>query len=115
MAHPQKHAESSARKFGGKPADYLAIHQWFDDSKKFMADLRHRALRHHAEGIFACEREFGVSITNSDGKPVFVRYIGEQHVTEDLGRIPSMQDWFENIRPQPWMRGRKLEQEEPTP
>jgi hypothetical protein len=33
MAHPLRHAESSARKFGGKPEDYLAIHNWFDESK----------------------------------------------------------------------------------
>jgi len=56
MAHPIKHAESSARKFGGKAEDYLAIHNWFDESKAFLSDFRHRALRHHAEGIFLCER-----------------------------------------------------------
>ena len=52
MAHPLKHAQNSARKFGGKPEDYLPIHNWFDESKAFVADFRHRALRHHAEGIF---------------------------------------------------------------
>ena len=77
MAHPFKHAESSARKFGGKAEDYLLIHNWFDESKAFIADFRHRALRHHAEGIFLCERIFGVAITNSEGKRVPVRYIGE--------------------------------------
>jgi hypothetical protein len=30
MAHPFHHAVSSARKFGGVPADYQAIHDWFD-------------------------------------------------------------------------------------
>ena len=28
MAHPIEHARSSAKKFGGKPEDYLAIHRW---------------------------------------------------------------------------------------
>lgn len=28
MAHPVKHAQSSARKFGGKAEDYLPIHNW---------------------------------------------------------------------------------------
>ena len=97
MAHPLKHAESSARKFGGKAEDYLPIHNWFDESKAFIADFRHRALRHHAEGIFLCERIFGVAITNSEGKQVPVRYIGEQHVREDLGRIPTAQDWLSQI------------------
>ena len=80
MAHPIKHAESSARKFGGKAEDYLRVHNWFDESKAYLPDFRHRALRHHAEGIFLCERIFGVAITNSEGKQVPVRYIGEQHV-----------------------------------
>ena len=43
MAHPFKHAESSARKFGGKAEDYLPIHNWFDESKAFIADFRHRS------------------------------------------------------------------------
>jgi hypothetical protein len=40
MAHPIEHAKSSARRFGGRPEDYLSIHGWFDESKKFVADLR---------------------------------------------------------------------------
>jgi hypothetical protein len=35
MAHPFTHAESSARKFGGKAEDYLATHPWFDESRPF--------------------------------------------------------------------------------
>jgi Domain of unknown function (DUF6915) len=35
MAHPLKHAESSASKFGGKAEDYLPIHNWFDESTAF--------------------------------------------------------------------------------
>jgi hypothetical protein len=107
MGHPVKHAESSARKFGGKPEDYLPIHNWFDESKAFLADFRHRALRHHSEGIFLCERIFGTTITNSDGKVVPVRYIGEQHVKEDLGRIPTAQDWLTRIQPEAWMSGQR--------
>ena len=103
MSHPYHHAVSSSRKYGGKPEDYQAIHDWFDESKKMYADFRHRALRHHAEGIFMAERIFGTTIINSDGRPVPVRFIGEQHVREDLGRIPSIQDWFENISPKRWM------------
>ncbi len=103
MAHPYHHALSSVKKWGGKIEDYLPIHSWFDESKSMMADSRHRALRHHTEGIFMAERLFGPTLTNSDGRVVPVRWVGEQHVNEDLGRIPSMQDWFANIIPQPWM------------
>ena len=78
-----------------------------------MADFRHRALRHHSEGIFMAERIFGKTITNSSGRVVPVRYIGEQHVEEDLGRIPTVADWLQNIRTSSWMYGsrRKLEKE----
>lgn len=103
MAHPYHHSVSSSRKWGGTPEDYQAIHDWFDESKMMMADFRHRALRHHAEGIFMCERLFGTTLTNSEGKVVPVRWVGEQHVKEDLGFIPSMQDWMQHIQPKRWM------------
>ena len=109
MAHPYHHAVRSARLFGGKPEDYLPIHNWFDESKAFLADFRHRALRHHTEGIFLCEKIFGVSINNSEGKEIPVRYIGEQHVREDLGRIPTAQDWLTQIKPERWMYGQRLQ------
>jgi hypothetical protein len=115
MAHPLKHAESSAKKFGGKLEDYLPIHNWFDESKAILPDFRHRALRHHAEGIFLCQRIFGIAIVNSEGKQVPVRYIGEQHVREDLGRIPTAQDWLSQVKPARWMYGQRLEQDDSDP
>ena len=49
------------------------------------------------------ETLFGVTIRNADGREVPVRLIGEQHVREDLGRIPSFADWARLIRIEPWM------------
>jgi hypothetical protein len=46
---------------------------------------------------------FGHAIQNSNGRMIPVRWIGEQHVKEDCGFIPTMQDWFCNIRMQRWM------------
>lgn len=103
MSHCYYHALSSVRRWGGDPEDYLPLHQWFDESKKIIADPRHRALRHHAEGIFMLETVFGVTIRNSAGRHVPVRLIGEQHVTVDLGRIPSFADWARLIQPMPWI------------
>lgn len=103
MAHPYHHAVRSARIHGGEPEDYLAIHDWFDESKAHIADVRHRALRHHSEGIFLAEAIFGKTMTNSKGKVVPVRTIGEQHVKDDLGWIPSVKDWLQNLELQPWM------------
>jgi len=34
MAHSYHHAVSSARKWGGTPDDYIALHTWFDSSKE---------------------------------------------------------------------------------
>jgi hypothetical protein len=110
MAHCYYHALSSVRKWGGVPDDYLPLHQWFDQSKAILADPRHRALRHHAEGIFMLETLFGATIRNADGREVPVRLIGELHVLEDLGHIPSFADWARLISPQPWMlKGRSLD------
>jgi hypothetical protein len=102
--HPHDHAITSARIFGGKPGDYIALHDWFDATKEQFTDFRHRALRHHSQGIFEAERVFGPTITNSDGRTVYVRYVGEQHVKEDCGgKIPTVADWFRNIKPEGWM------------
>ena len=103
MANCYYHALSSVKKWGGKTEDYQPIHDWFDESKKISADFRHRALRHHAEGCFAAEKEDGVTITNSDGKKIPVRLIAEKHIVEDLGFIPSFSDWIKYIRPTEWM------------
>ena len=110
MAHPYHHSISSVKKWGGTVEDYLPIHDWFDESKKIFADFRHRALRHHAEGIFMAEAIFGPTITLSTGRIVPTRWIGEQHVIEDLGRIPSFADWARAVRPEAWMgRTQKLD------
>lgn len=112
IANPYHHSISSVKKWGGEIEDYIAIHEWFDESKKYMSDFRHRALRHHTAGIYECQAHFGHWIRLSTGKIIPVRWIGEQHVTEDCGRIPSVQDWFENIEPKPWMNTpRKLSKE----
>jgi len=112
MSHPYHHSMSSVKKWGGSVEDYIEIHNWFDQSKEMFADFRHRALRHHSEGIYQCERQFGTTITLSTGKVIPTRWVAEQHVAEDLGRIPSIQDWFENIQPKTWMRRPKKLTEE---
>ena len=76
MSHCYYHCLSSVRRWGGRVEDYRALHDWFDQSKAIIADPRHRALRHHAEGIFMLETIFGQTIVNSDGRIVPVR-VGE--------------------------------------
>ena len=110
MTHTIFHAQSSVRRFGGKVEDYAAIHDWLDGSKEMFADFRHRALRHHSQGVFECQRVFGQTIINSDGRIVPVRYIAERHIQEDCGGVvPSVSDWLSRIRPETWMsRGYSL-------
>jgi hypothetical protein len=103
MAHSYFHAISSARRWGGEPGDYLHVHAWMDSSKASIADFRHRALFHHSHGCFVAEGIFGTLLTNSAGRIVPIRQIAEQHIIEDLGRIPSFADWVRCIRPESWM------------
>ena len=97
------HCKSSVKYFGGIEEDYVEIHQWFDKSKDHYGDVRHRALRHHTLGVKQCEDKFVVTIRNSDNKWVAVRSIAEQHIREDLGFIPTVQDWFKEMKPKSWM------------
>jgi hypothetical protein len=113
---PYHHALSSAKKFGGRPEDYMAIHDWFDETKAFTGDWTHRAIRHHAAGIQWAIQKFGHAIENSDGKNVPVKIIAEQHVEEDCGFIPTIQDWMKPLskNPSDWMLKvgkKKIEQE----
>lgn len=102
---PYKHCQISAKNFGGKPDDYLKIHNWFDQTKSTIADVRHRMILHNALGIFICEQVFGTYFTNSDGKIVQVRDVAEQHVLDDLGTIPSVDKCFASMTIEPWMGG----------
>lgn len=94
---PYIHAEISVKKYGGKIEDYLPIHNFFDQTKAHHADMRHRLVLHNAWGIFMCEKVLGTSIVNSDGKTVQVRDIGEDHVLQDLGRIPSLSECIQQV------------------
>ena len=95
MAHPLIHAKSSAKKFGGKFEDYIHLHDWLDETKAWVGHSNHRMFRHHSEGIFEMEKIFGKSFVNSDGKTVYTRYVGEQHVREDCNNyIPAAKEWI---------------------
>jgi len=106
MSKPWIHAVSSAKRFGGNPEDYIEIHNLMDSSKATIADSRHRALTHNAWFVGTIlEKVFGVTITNSVGKKISTRDIGEQHVLEDFGGrfIPSAQDYLQETEMKEWM------------
>jgi hypothetical protein len=105
MSNPLVHAERSAKKWGGQAGDYLRIHQWFDATAAHLPDNRHRMVLHNGFGIALAEQVFGPAITNADGKRVFVREIGQQHVLEDLGCIPALAECLAELPLRPWMAG----------
>lgn len=102
---PYHHARISAKKFGGKLEDYLAIHNFMDESKAHLADARHRMFLHNSFGIWLAERVCGEIVDNqrmpyitvSDGRKVQVRDVAEQHVLDDLGYIPSLSDCVKDL------------------
>jgi hypothetical protein len=102
---PHLHANISAKQHGGRPEDYMAIHEFIDHSKQAVADVRHRAMLHSAWGIYVVARVFGDLLTNSDGKQVSVRDIAEEHVIQDLGFIPTMDAWLKGMPIEEWMSG----------
>ena len=105
MSNPVVHAERSVKRWGGSLEDYLPIHVWFDSTKAHLPDNRHRMVLHNGWGIALAEQLFGPAIVNSDGRRVFVRDIGEQHVLEDLGFIPSLAECLDDLPIHPWMAG----------
>jgi hypothetical protein len=94
---PLDHAEKSAQRYGGVSEDYQAVHDLLDISKSVHADMRHRAILHNSLGPFIAEKAFGTYITNADGKKVSVRSIAEDHIIEDMGRIPNASEFMSLI------------------
>ena len=94
MSHAFYHATSSANAFGGVAEDYLEIHEWFDRSRGGTSSILHRMLAHHTQGIKDAVEHFGSTITSSSGRKVPVSLIGEQHITEDLGFVPTLDDYI---------------------
>jgi len=102
---PLLHAKISAKKYGGTPDDYLPIHNFIDSSKATYANVKHRAILHSSFGIYLAEQVHGTYFTNSAGKDVSTRDIAEEHIIQDLGFIPTVEQYLENMTLQGWMSG----------
>jgi hypothetical protein len=105
---PFLHGKVSVKKWGGCEEDYQAIHDFLDSSKACHPDMRHRAILHSSFGIYICEKIFGINISNSDGKLVSVRDIAEQHVLDDMGKIPTVSDYLNGMPMYDWLGGKKV-------
>jgi len=103
---PYTHAVISAKRYGGVPEDYIELHNFMDSSKACYPHIAHRAVLHSSFGIFIGEKVFGVTITNSEGKQISTRDVLEHHVHEDLGFIPTVEDWLQNLELKDWMQAK---------
>lgn len=107
--NPYYHAKSSMRKWGGSIKNYKDVHDFLDHTKAHVPDMRHRALLHNSWGIFIAERMFGDTIEVTGEytvKQVPTRLIVERHIIEDLGKIPTVQDYLAHMTGAPWMTGK---------
>ena len=119
MSKPYEHAVLSVKKWGGKPEDYLPIHNFMDSSKAHVADMRHRAILHSSFGCYLAEQVFGTNLIVKyedvtvpppfpiKARNVSVRDIAEQHIIQDLGFIPSVQQYLDHMELADWMGGKK--------
>lgn len=107
---PLEHSKCSVNKWGGTVEDYLDIHNFIDSSKAHVPDMRHRALLHSSFGCYVTEQLFGTYFVNSNGRTISVRDIAEEHIIEDMGRIPTVQDYLDGMPMYEWLGGprRKL-------
>jgi hypothetical protein len=103
---PYIHAELSAKRYGGKPEDYLDIHELMDSTKAAFPNNAHRMITHNSWFTTTIiPKVFGHIRTNSDGKKYNTKDVAEYHCLEDFRMrfIPTIQDYLEHIDIQPWM------------
>lgn len=105
---PYIHATLSAKKYGGDFEDYIKIHDFMDQTKASLADMRHRAILHNSHGIYIVEQVFGDVMTNKDGVTFSVRDVCEDHCVEDLGKIPTIEQCLAPLNEENsgWLWGR---------
>jgi len=122
MAKPDRHADSTALRFGGAPEDYIELFATLDASKGFFSDNRHRYCSHTSMLINVACRVWGeMWIRASDQTPVSTRALVELHILEDYGQrllqdrkeggargrgfIPTVDDWLAPLPLTAWMLG----------
>ena len=112
--NPEIHSKNSVKKYGGKPEDYLEIHQAMDSAKVHLGTIIHRLILHNTFGIDLVEKQFGEIvqvgppgreryvkqnfIINSDGTKVYIKDVLQDHVREDMfGQIPTLPEQFKDV------------------
>ena len=107
MAHPYHHAVRSAR-CSAAPVRLSGHPRLVRREQGSHRRLPPSALRHHSEGIFLCESIFGTTLTNSIGKSVPVRTVGEQHVRTISAGSPRSRTGFSTFKSSHGWVGRRF-------
>ncbi len=101
---PQRHANLSARRRGGSPDDYYALHAFFDTTKELCSDNRHRLL-HNLWGIRRVVIPlFGAELTIAGGASIATKDVCEvDHVLADFSGkyLPTLSDFVCAIATEP--------------
>ena len=96
-----KHAQISARRRGGQPSDYIAIHQFIDNTKNLCSDNRHRIFHTMWAVNEIVLPIFGHTLINSDGNEVDIKDLCEKdHLLIDFRHrfIPTIGDFVQAIQ-----------------
>lgn len=94
--NPIQHARVSARRRGGVPEDYVAVHALIDSTKMLCSDNRHRILHTFWAVQEVVIPVFGHTLRNSAGREVDVKDLCEKdHLLPDFQHrfIPTLGDF----------------------
>lgn len=94
--NPIQHARLSARRRGGVPDDYVAIHALIDSTKMLCSDNRHRILHTFWAVQEVVIPVFGHTLRNSEGREVDIKDLCEKdHLLPDFQHrfIPTLSDF----------------------
>lgn len=94
--NPIQHARLSARRRGGVPDDYVAVHALIDSTKMLCSDNRHRILHTFWAVQEVVIPVFGHTLRNSDGREVDIKDLCEKdHLLPDFQHrfIPTLGDF----------------------
>lgn len=91
---PLQHAMISAHRYGGGWTDWIAFHNWIDQSKAVFASMQHRMLLHSDFGAWLARRVLGETVTGPEGVAVKTSALFDDHQLEDLGRTVPLSEWL---------------------
>lgn len=104
---PLQHARITARRYGGRWQDWIAIHDWIDRSKMIFPSMQHRMFLHSDFGEWLTVKIHGETLKTTDETVVSTRDLFRDHQIEDLGRVVSLAEWLREIDTVYWMRRRQ--------